>query len=247
MIKPSLAIIMLTYNEIKSLRLSYNILMNALKKAGISDYEIIIATTVSPSGFDDGSSDLACQIAKENSRVRRSHSETYQGMAPDFHEALKMANKDYVTMVPGSNVFGEDSLASVFSYLGTAEGIIAHTINLRVRPFLVRWVSRFFVLLCNILFILRIKYYNGIFIFPTKFMRAVPISAKGGEYAAEIVIYLVKSGMKYIQVPQVINPLLEPGRTFSMRNVKAAFKTLVFLFWKIHFKRERINLSILRS
>ncbi len=246
-IKPSLSVIMLTYNEINSLRLAYNLLMNALKKAGIIDYEIIIATTVSPTGFHDGSPDLAVQISKENSRVHYVHSEVYKGMAHDFQKALEIASKEYVTMVPGSNVFEENSLAYVLSNLGRAEGIIAYTVNLEVRPFLVRWISRCFVLVCNILFVLNIKYYNGIFIFPTKFFRAVQTSALGGEYAAEILIYLLKSGAKYIQVPQIINPLLHAGRTFSLRNIKAAIKTLIFLFWKIHFERKRINLSALRK
>ncbi len=246
-IKPSLSVVMLTYNEIKSLRLAYNILMSSLKKAGIDDYEIIITTTVSPAGIHDGSPNLAIQISKENPRVKCVHSGSYQGMASDFRKALEVATKDYITMIPGSNVFTEESLTSVLSHTGETEGVVGHTVNLRDRPFIVRWVSRCFVLCCNILFFLNIKYYNGIIIFPAKFVRAVPMSARGGEYAAEIVVYLVKSGAKYIQVPQVINPIPEGGRTFSLRNVKAAMKSLILLFWKIHFGRKRINLDALRK
>lgn len=245
--KPSLTIIMLTYNEVNSLRLAYETLLNALDWAGISDYEIIIASTVSPTGKHDGTPELAINLAEENSRVRYVHSTVYQGMAIDFQDALKMASKEYVTMIPGSNVFEENSMAYVLSNLGRAEGVIAYTVNFNVRPFLVRWISRCFVFLCNILFFLNIKYYNGIFIFPTKFFRAAPMSARGGEYAAEILIYLLKSGAKYIQVPQVINPLADPGKTFTFRNIIKAAKTIFFLFWKINFKRTRVNLDALRN
>lgn len=244
--KPSLSVIILAYNEVKSLNAAYKTVLRALKEADILDYEIIISTTVSPAGTHDGTPDLAARIAEENPNISRVHSAVYHGMAHDFKMALQFASKDYVTMVPGSDVFEEDSLTDVFSYLGKAEGIIAHTVNWHVRPFMVRWVSRSFVFLCNLLFFLNIKYYNGIIIFPVKFVKAVPMRAMGGEYAAEITIYLVKSGIEYIEVQQKIRPILHPGRTFTLKNVKRAAKSLLSLFWRINFKRERVDLDALR-
>lgn len=238
---------MLTYNEVKSLEQAYGTLLGGLKRAGVTDWEIIIATTVTPEGTHDGTPDLAAKIASEDLHVVHVHSKSYQGMAHDFRMALKIATKEYITMVPGSDVFEEDSLTNVLSYLGKAEGIIAHTSNWQVRPFVVRWVSKCFVLACNILFFLNLKYYNGLIVFPTKFVRAVPMSAGGGEYAAEITIYLVKSGMEYIQVSQKIRPILHAGRTFCFRNVRRAFKSLTLLFWKINFQRKRVDLTSLRK
>lgn len=243
---PSLTVIMLAYNEKDYLRFAYERTKKALCLVKIFDYEIIIVTTVSPNGFHDGTPDIAKEISEKDYRVRHIHNEKYVGMGHDYFNAVKMAVKDYVIMVPGADEIEEESLVNIFGFLGKAELIIVYTVNKKLRSLKTRIVSGCYTFLCNLLFGLYLKYYNGISMLPTRFVQAVPLSANSPAYASEILIYLLKSGAKdYLEVPQTIR--FYSGRTFTSRNAKEGFKTLASLFWKIHFKRERLDLNNLRK
>lgn len=243
MTKPSLTIFMPAYNEADKLKDAYESTTRAVKNAGISDYEIFLSTVTSPDGTHDGTPDIAKQIAQENPRVRSLHTFGFSGLGFKYREALRESAKDYIMMVPGDNDTIEESLIGILSHLGESEAIVVYTANPKARPFRLRFVSKCFVILCNVLFGLRMKYYNGMNIFPVRLARAVPVSADNPAYMAEILIYLLKSGIRYIEVPQELKYTPYAGKTFRFKSAVKAFGTLCSLFWRINIKRERIKLS----
>ena len=151
------------------------------------------------------------------------------------------ARKEYVTWVPGDNETVESSVASIFNHIGESEMITSYTYNKQVRKWKRRLVSRCFTELCNLLFGLRLKYYNGICIYPTKLLQKVPMKSDNFAYMAEIIIYLAKSGVAYKQVPMEIKPTTVSS-AFKLKSVFEALGTLALLFWNIHFKRIKIGL-----
>lgn len=244
-IKPSVSVIMPAYNEGPRLKAAYETVTRAVKKAGIDDYEILMTISVSPDGAHDGTPDTANQIAKEDFHVKLPYAPGFKGMGFRFREGFMAATKDYVIMVPGANHTAENTLVNIFNHMGEASLIVTYSKNPEVRPFYVRLVSNGFVILCNILFGLNLKYYNGICLYPRKLLQQVPMAADSPAYNAEILIYLLKSGVDYIELHQELNPKSAsvPGRTFTFQNVLGSLKNLSFLFWKIHFQRKRINLE----
>ena len=239
---PSLTVIIPAYNEVNNLKPTFESTIRALKKSDVADYEIIIITNTRRDGGHDGTPDIADDLAKENLRVRHIHNDAYVNLGFKFRQGVGAASKDYTTWVPGDNETAEVSIADIFGHLGEAEAVISYTANKRVRKWTRRFVSRGFTIFCNILFDLDLKYYNGICIFPTKTLRAVPMKSDNFAYMAEIIIYLVKSGVKYIEVPMEIKPTTASA-AFKFRSVIEVLGTLASLFWRINIKRERIKLS----
>ena len=243
-IKSSISIIMPAYNEGPRLRAAYETVSRAVRKSEIDDYEILMTISISPNGTHDGTPDTAAHIAREDAHVKLPYTPGFRGMGFRFREGFLAASKDYVIMVPGANHTLEDTLVNIFRYMGKAPIILTYTKNPEVRPFYVRFVSKGFVTLCNLLFGLNLKYYNGICLYQRKLLRQVFI-ADSPAYNAGILIQLLKSDVNYIELPQELNTKSAsvPGKTFAFGNFTASLKTLALIFWKIHFQRNRIPIE----
>lgn len=248
----SLTIIVPAYKEVKNIEVAYRSVSNALRQNGIADYELLIITnnfrTPDQVGrLDDGTPAIAELIVTQNPKVKHFHNHAYVNLGYKYRQGVKAATKDYVMMIPGDNETQADSLVSILSHLGEAEIITSYTVNQEVRAFKRRFVSQGFTTLCNILFGLRMKYYNGICIHPRKLLQKVPMRSNNFAYMAEILIYLVKSGVNYKEVPMVVKPITNISTAFKLRSVFECLGTLARLFWRIHFKRERITLPAARA
>lgn len=241
--RPSLSIIMPAYCEVKNLRAAYESTTRAVKKAGVSDYEITIITNTRRDGSHDGTPDMADQIVAQDPRVKHIHNSAYVNLGFKFRQGAMAAAKDYVTWVPGDNETVESSIAEIVSHLGEAPMIISYTANREVRKWKRRFISRCFTILCNTLFGLRLKYYNGICIYPRKLLQSVPMKSDDFAYMAEIIIYLVKSGVGYVEVPMLIKPTTATV-SFKWSSAWEALGTLASLFWRIHFLKERVAHSL---
>ena len=240
--KPSLTVIMPAYNQAHNIRLAFESTIRALAKADIPDYEILFVTSVGIDGSHDGTPNIADEIASQNPRVRHLFDGSFQNLGYRFRQGVMAAQKDYVTWVPSDNETVEDSVASIFSHVGEADMITSYTSNKQVRKWKRRFISRCFTELCNLLFGLKFRYYNGVCIYPTKLLQRVPMKSDNFAYMAEIIVYLAKSGVKYKQVPMEIKPTTASS-AFKFRSVVEALGTLASLFWRINIKRERIKLS----
>ncbi|KKS80340.1 MAG: Glycosyl transferase, group 2 family protein [Candidatus Beckwithbacteria bacterium GW2011_GWA2_43_10] len=242
----SLTMIMPAYNEAGALRDAYETATRAINKAGISDYEILFITNTSPNGNHDGTPDIASQITEEDKHARLIHYDKYVGLGFKYKQGVSNALKDYVMMVPGDSDTVEESLVSILKHLGEKDMVITYTVNPKARPLYVRSVSKAFVLFCNLLFGLNMKYYNGICIYRKKLIEVVPAFSESPAYNAEILIYLLKSGVQYVETAQEIKKS-SAGKTFRLASVMQAARTLSSLFWKIHFKKMRIRTEYFKA
>jgi glycosyltransferase involved in cell wall biosynthesis len=238
----SLSVIIPAYNEVKNLRAAYENTIKALAKVEVLDYEIIIITNDRRDGTNDGTPAIGDQIAKENPHVIRIHN-PYVNLGYKFRQGVKKASKDFVTWIPGDNETVESSIADIFSHLGEADMVVTYTANKYARPWKRRFVSRCFTILCNALFCLNLKYYNGICIYPRKILQTVPMVSDNFAYMAEVIIYMIKSGIRYIEVPMEIKPTTVSA-SFKFMSVIEALGTLLSLFWKINFLRKKIDVSV---
>ncbi len=239
--KPSLTIIMPAYNEIKNLRPAYESVLRILQKAGISNYEIIITTGVRRNGNRDDTADVADRIAEEYKFTKSLYCDHFVGLGRKYHKAVQAATKEYIMLIPGDGEFVEDSIADIIGHIGEEEIIITYPNNPEVREFKRRFVSRSFTILCNILFGLNLRYYNGLNILPRKYLQKITMECDNFTYMAEILVYLIKSGISYIEIPFGTKPSVGSS-AFNFRSVLETFSTLASLFWNIHFKRTRIRL-----
>ncbi len=239
----SLTVIIPAYREARNLKLAYESVLRILQKAGIHDYEIFIITNTRRDGSHDGTPDIAAQIAKENKYTKFLHNNRYVGLGYKYRQGIKAATKNHVILIPSSGEFIENSVVEVLKHISEAEIIVTYNANPGAREFKRRFVSKGFTLLCNILFGLNLKYYNGLNILPRRYVQNIPLKCDGFTYMAEIIIYLVKSNISYVEIPWEVKPAIGPlalHSAFNFRSVFEAIITLASLFWKIHFLQRRI-------
>lgn len=237
----SLTVFMPARRETEILRSTYESAERALNKAGISDFEILMATVASPDGSPDDTYLVAEEIAQEDSRVKSLHSWQFYGLGYKYREAVSAASKKYMMMIPGDGEFEESSLSELMTHIGEADVIIPYIGNPSARPQERQIVSRGFVNICNTLFGLNLRYYNGLCIIPVDLLKAVPMSCDNFAYMAEILVYLLKSGVNYVEVPWNIKPSVV-SKAFNMESVFEVLETIIPLFWKINVEGERVNI-----
>jgi glycosyltransferase involved in cell wall biosynthesis len=243
----SLSIIMPAYNETENLNDAYESVLRALEASGITDYEILLMTVVGPDGKHDGTPDLAARIAGKNPKVKHIHTPFFAGLGFKYREGAHMATKDFVMLIPAHNLTEESSLVNIMLAVGNAEAIFTYTSNPESRPQEVRFVSQGYVTLCNILFGLNMRYYNGISAVRRDLLLQIPISSDDHSCMAEILVYIVKSGIKYIELPQVLKKNTRTGRAWNVENTFKVMGTIGSLFWKISIKEEKLSIAALNS
>lgn len=238
-----LSIIMPAYNEVENIRPSYETLTRALLIAGVEDYEILIMTVTDPGGKHDGTPDAAAELAKEDSRVRHFHTPFFAGLGFKYREGIHAATKDYVMLYPAHNLTEESSLVNILLRVGQADAIFTFTDNPQVRPNEARFVSQNYVRLCNILFGLNLRYYNGISVVRLDLLRQIPLTADDHSCMAEVVAYVVKSGVGYIELPQILKASARTGRAWNVENAFKVMGALGSLFWRLNIKEERLAIE----
>ena len=244
----SLTVIVPAYREIKNLLPAYESILRILEKSKINDYEIIIITNTRRDGTDDGPPDVAAQIASDYPHTRHIHNDTYVGLGYKYYQGAQAATKNYLIMIPSSGEFVEDTIPGVINHIGKAEIIVTYNSNPHSRAFKRRFVSKGFTILCNTLFGLNLKYYNGLNILPRKDIKDIPTRSEGFTYMAEILVYLIKSGVSYIEIPWDVKPAKGPQAlhsAFNFRTVLESLGTVANLVCQVHFLRKRIKPEII--
>jgi hypothetical protein len=94
-------------------------------------------------------------------------------------------------------------------------------------------------MLVNLLFGLKVNYYNGTVIHRTELIRTVDIKTNSFAYQAEALVKLLRRGHSYIEVPYasatydgIFSHAMRP------RNLIAVFKALAILFVDIHLAKK---------
>ncbi len=232
--KPTISIIIPALNEEKNIKPTIEEVVAAIGN-DFSSYEILI--------FDDCSKDrtglIADELSSKNKNVSVIHNANRLGLGGNYKRGVELAKNDYIMLIPGDNQFLRDSLKQIFLPLGAADIIIPYTLNYRIRPLHRQFISRAFTSLVNLLFGLKLKYYNGIVIHKKRIIKSVPISSNGFAYQAEILVRLIKSGHSYKEVGvNILERSHGKSNAFTSKNIYSVLKTLSKLFVDVHINKK---------
>ena len=133
-------------------------------------------------------------------------------------------------LVAGDNSNSAYSLAIILLHLGAADLVIPYLSNPYDRKMGRRILSSLYTAILNIIFGFRLKYYNGLNIFPTDLAKKT-VASDSFSFNAEMVIQLLKSGHSYIQVPQ---ETMESAPSSALQ-YKNMMKTLISI-WRFYRK-----------
>jgi len=231
-LKPTISVIIPALNEEASITAAAD---EAIATLGdrFSDYELLL--------FDDGSTDRTGKImddlAMNNPRIRVTHNPRPNNLGGVYKQGIALARFDYILMIPGDNENPRSATIPALEAIGKADIIIPFPINMHVRPLGRRIGSRAFTLLINLLFLRRIKYYNGTVVSRTADLRSIPISTNSFAYQCECLLKLLKTGRSYHEVGIEIQA--KPGRqskALRLRNLIDVLTAICHLFVEVHFR-----------
>ncbi len=230
---PSVAFIIPALNEEANVRSAVEACLASAEKAGL------------PCGvyvFDDGSADktgaIADALAAADARVRVVHNPRTMGLGYNYWTGVDRATEDYAMMVPGDNEISQDAIVALLREAGKADLIIPSLSGQEQRPWGRRVVSRAFVNFLNVLFGLKIDYYNGPCLLRRRLVSDVRVRTNGFAYMAAILVTLLKRGHSHVQLTIPLQ-YRQSGRSkaVSVKNIASVLATLKDLWIDCHSPR----------
>lgn len=234
----SISLIMPAYNEEDTIEFSVRSACEKLRLHKF-DYEIFI--------FNDGSTDrtgkIAERLASTEPKIKVFHNAKNMNLGYNFARGIKMASKEYAGLLPCHGQTDPVSFDAILTALAGVDVVITYIFNPEARPWARNIISRINVMIINVIFGLRLKYYHLNF-YRTEILKKVPISTNSYAMMVELLVYAVKSGATYVQIPILLRKR-EFGKSKALRpkNIFNILKTYVRLFWQIRVLRKRINLN----
>ena len=228
---PSLTVIVPAFNEEPHLERAVAAYERAVASV-CADYEFIV--------FDDCSRDrtgeIADRLAAANSRIRVVHNARNRGLGYNVREGVRLAAKSHCMFLGGEGDVLEESVRALLAHLGEADILIPFVGNPEVRPLIRRAISRLFTGSVNLLFGLRLRYYNGCAVFRTEDIRGVRMSTDSHAFQAEVLVRLLRRGHTFTQLPYRIARTVG-SESFRPRNVAGVIGTLLRLLLDVRQER----------
>ena len=234
MTSKSLSVIIPAFNEEKNIRATCEEVIRAVER-NVADYEILV--------IDDASQDRTAEIVrglqKQNAKILLIQNPINRGLGYNYRIGVSKARCQYSIMVPGDNEMVGEALENIFMQMGSTDAIICYSSNPEVRPHWRQFISKMFTGLLNILFGLKIRYYNGPSVIRTDMAKEYAPFTSSFAYMAVILVQLLKSDASYKEMTFTLRAR-EHGKTkaFRIKNVLSVMKGIVNLYWKVGIRRQ---------
>lgn len=229
----SITFIVPALNEEKNLAATINSIYSITHHNRVGNFEIFI--------FDDGSTDrtgeIANDLAKKHKKIKAIHNEINKGLGYNYKKGVGLARKNYIMMIPGDNEISPDAIGAIIDSIGKADIIIPYQGNQEDRPFIRRILSHTFTFGLNLLFFLKIKYYNGPVIHKAEIIKKYPVKTSSFAYQAEALIKILKDGYSYYELSMTIQETGRPTTVFKPKRVIALIKAIIQLFWEMQIEK----------
>lgn len=228
--KSGVSIVVPAYNEEKNIKTTIENVLEAVGSERV-DFEIIVV--------DDGSKDntgmLAEKLAKRNPKIRVIHHGRNLGLGSAFKSGITASTKAYFTGFPGDNDMEWRALRKLISERSKADLISSYMINNSTRTLLRRTLSRFYVIFLNLLFGLKLKYYNGYFICKSDLLKSISFDANSFAIYAEIKIRLIRKGVSIEEIPfEYIGRKYGKSKSISITNMRKTIGDVLTLWWELN-------------
>ena len=223
--KPKVSFVVPALDEDQSIEQTVSQIRTACE-GRTSEYEIILIND----GSTDRTGQLMDEMAGQDPRIRVVHNAKNLGLGNTYRKGVEVARLDYVMGVWGDNPFPTRSLISIIQHIGEADLVISYVTNFRAVKSLPRYLaSRAYTRLLNLLFGLRLCYYNGYAIHRLELLRSIEITSTGFGYQAEILVKQIKLGHSYVEVGVESVYETNPSAALRVWNLLTVAKTIIHL------------------
>jgi glycosyltransferase involved in cell wall biosynthesis len=231
----SVSVFVAAYNEAENLEPTVETLQRVFAQT-VNDYEIIVVDD----GSTDGTYEIADRLAARDPSVTVIHNPGNRGLGYGWQRAIEAATRQSFVFVPGDNTWPYASLHALFSRLGTADVITSYPVNPEIRPWGRRLVSSTFTRILNLLFGLRLRYYHGLTLYPTEFLRDNAITTSGFASMSEALLRAIHQGFSMVAVPCEIEERASgTSKALSGHNLRSVVGTIFWLFVDLRLRSRR--------
>ena len=229
---PSLSVLVPALNEEAGLGPTISQLLTALEST-VEDFEIVVVND----GSTDGTAAVAERLVQGDRRIRVLHNARNMGLGYSYLRGTREARKTHLVYVPGDNTWPAESIAEIFRHLGKADIITSYATNPEVRRTYRRMVSGSYTRLVNLLFGFRLKYYNGLVIYPVTFLQQHPPTTHGFAFQSETLLKALQAGLCVVEVGVPIDETTsQKSKAVTVRNVLSVLKTLGLSYWRLRIR-----------
>lgn len=187
----SISIIISVYNEELNIENTYKKLIKAIKFVKLINYEIIIVND----GSNDNSLKIIKRIIKKNKKNLLINNHKNLGLSLSVFKAFKRAKKEFVWWLPSDDNLNYKEISKVINNYSNLDFML--TKHIIKRPFFREFISNGFTTLVNIIFFLKVPYYNSLFLVKRKILKKIKIKSKSQFWQAELTIKLLGTTNNY--------------------------------------------------
>ncbi len=224
-IRPSVSFIVPALDEERLIEGTVDEIRKAVAASRIDAYQMVLVDD----GSTDGTGAIMDGLAAGDARITVLHNAQNLGLGGAYRRGVTAASCDHVMMVVGDNVMPASDIGLILDRLGQADIVLGYLTNPYLRPLGRRVGSRGFTTVVNLLFGLKMHYYQAM-VPRRSLLEKITIATNSHAFPAEVVVKLVKAGASFVEVGLPNTPskrgnsvALEPRRLMSV------FKTLVRL------------------
>jgi hypothetical protein len=237
----SVSVFVAAFNEAENLGPTVETLRRAFDGT-VSDFEIIVVDDGSTDGTDQVAEDLAASLPF----VRVIHNPGNRGLGYGWQRAIEAASKQLFVFVPGDNTWPYPSLRDLFASIGRADIVTSYPTNPEIRGWGRRLVSAAFTAGLNLVFGLRLRYYHGLTLYPTEFLRANAITTVGFASMSEALLRAIHHGYSVVAVPCKIEERASgTSKALSLLNLQSVVGTIFWLWVDLRLRSRRGRTSTL--
>jgi len=199
----------------------------------LNSFEIILVND----GSTDQTGHIMENLALENDKIRVLHNTVNLGLGGAYKKGLAAASLAYVSWCASDNDFPSESMSAILEKVGQADLIIPYQRDMQHRSWLRRVLSFGYTEILNLIFNLKLKYYNSAVVFPTKPLQEIDIKSDNFAFQSEALIKLLKLGLTYVEVG-VKSTERKSGRSKALhfRNFIGVFLAVYNIWIEVYFK-----------
>ena len=224
------------FNEVKNLEGAVLDIVWAAEGV-LAEYEILVVND----GSTDGTRELADRLAHENPRVRALHQPRNMGIAAAYERALDEAKLDHFSFLAGDGEIARESVRSILAAVGRADIVAPYHQNPRARQVHRRFLTWASTTLVNVLFGLRMHYYQGPCIYPVALARALPKTEGGFYFLTQMLIHALHAGYSCVEVGLThVERTAGRSKAVSLTNILKALRAIARVWWAIYVRRDTV-------
>jgi len=228
-LRPSVSFIVLALNEEAHIEATVRAVSKAVEGSTLSDHEIVLVND----GSTDKTGEVMEHLAVHNPKIKVVHNPHNLGLGNAYKSGLRVATGDYVMIIAGDDIMPSTDIALILECVGQADVILPYLSNPKLRPLGRRIGSKGFTILINLIFGLRIRYYQAVL--PRRaLLEKITIVTNSHAFPAEIGVKLLKAGSTYIEVGILDTPS-KTGNSVAVqpKRVLAVIKAVIDLVREI--------------